>query len=553
MEKPWLAHYPSEVSPSCNYPEEHLASFLIRTATRFPQRRALWFYGKSTTYRQLLEETYAFAHVVQELGLAKGDRIAVMLPNCPQAVIAYYGSLLAGLVVVETNPMYTPREIHHQMQDSGAKALVTLDVLLTGAKAGLDGTHVEHVLVTSISDYLPSVKSWLYPFQARRQGQQIRVHYDHKFLSWHRLLAHGSRAPVAVNPACANDLALLQYTGGTTGVAKGVMLTHANLVVNTMQCRQWFYRLREGQEVFLAALPFFHVFGMTAILNFCVQLGGTLVLIPRFQTAQVLQLIRRFQPTVFPGTPTMFIALLNDPQVTSRDLSSLSVCISGSAPLPKDVQDRFEALSGGRLVEGYGLTEASPITHINNIWEARKPGIGIPIPGTEAKVVDADGHVLAAGEIGELIVRGPQVMKGYWRRQEETASILRDGWLYTGDLASVDEDGFFEIVGRRKDMIIAGGFNIYPREVEEVLFSHPAVEEAVVVGVPDAYRGETVKAYVVVRKGLTLTPQELDPWCRDSLAAYKVPRQYEIRDSLPKSAVGKILRYKLVEEAHEFN
>lgn len=545
VEKPWLAHYPCEVAPSYDYPEEHLAALLVHSARKFPERRALSFYGKSITYRQLLEQAYAFAHVVQDIGMLPGDKVGIMLPNCPQAVIAYYGSLMAGLVVVETNPMYTPREIHHQMNDSGARLMVALDLLLPNVEQGIVDTPVEHVLVTSIRDYLPTVKSILYPL---KQTNKPRVQYDNKYRSWHRLLSRAKRTPIPL-VGDGSQLALLQYTGGTTGVAKGVMLTHGNLVTNTIQCRNWCYRLQDGREVFLGILPFFHVFGMTATLNFSTYIGGTIVLLPRFDTKQVLQLIRRFRPTVFSGTPTMFIAILNHPDVVAGDLSSLEVCISGSAPLPKEIQDRFEVISGGRLREGYGLTEASPITHANNLWGERKVGIGIPFPDTEARVVDAGGVDVPVGEVGELIIRGPQVMQGYWNRPEETAEILRDGWLYTGDLARMDSDGFFEIVGRRKDMIIAGGFNIYPREVEEVLYTHPAIEEAVVVGVADSYRGETVRAYVMLKQGMTVTPAELDTWCRKSLAAYKVPHQYEIRDSLPKSAVGKVLRYKLLEEA----
>lgn len=453
---------------------------------------------------------------------------------------------MAGLVVVETNPMYTPREIAHQMRDSGAKAMIALDLLLDNVKQGIQDTAIARVVVTSIRDALPRVKSLLYPL---KQGHPKKVAYNTTFLSWYRLMTKASRKPVWFHPAAGDTLALLQYTGGTTGFSKGVMLTHRNLVANTIQCRHWCYRLREGQEVFLGILPFFHVFGMTASLNLGVYLGATLVLLPRFDLKQVMTHVRRYRPTAFSGTPTMFIAMLNREDVKAEDLASFDVCISGSAPLPKEIQEQFETMSGGRLVEGYGLTEASPITHANNLWDERRTGIGLPYPDTDAIVVDMQGQPIPVGDVGELLVRGPQVMQGYWNRPDETTAVLQDGWLHTGDLARMDTDGFFEIVGRSKDVIIAGGFNIYPREVEEVLYEHPAVEEVVVVGVPDPYRGETVKAYLLLKAGMTTTETDLDQFCRRSLAAYKVPHMYEIRAALPKSAVGKVLRYKLVEEA----
>ncbi len=548
MEKPWLAHYPAEVPESYDYPQVPLSTFLVESAEKHPERTAMWFYGRSTTYRQLLESANRFAGAVQGLGLNQGDRISIMLPNCPQCVIAYYGSLLAGLTVVPTNPMYTARELHHQLVDSGAKIIVTLDIMADRVKEGLKGSEVEYAVVTSIKDELPPMKSWLYPLQARRQGQHTHVDYDGHTMSWRHFMHHGRPKPTPISVDPLHDLALIQYTGGTTGTAKGVMLTHYNLVANAIQTRIWSYRLKEAREIYMAVLPFFHVFGMTAVMNQCVFLAGTLILVPKFQTREVLRLIHRFHPTAFPGTPTMYIALLRHDEVQTHDLSSIEVCISGAAPLPEEVQQHFERLTGGRLIEGYGLTEASPVTHANNLWGERRPGIGLPFPDTEAKIVDALGKPVGVGEIGELVVKGPQVMKGYWNRPNETASVLRDGWLYTGDMATMDDDGFFRIVDRKKDVIIAGGFNIYPREVEEVLYDHPAVEEAVVVGVPDDYRGETVKAFIALKPGKTATAEEITEWCRKNLAAFKVPRQYEFRDSLPKSAVGKVLRYKLVEE-----
>jgi long-chain acyl-CoA synthetase len=327
-------------------------------------------------------------------------------------------------------------------------------------------------------------------------------------------------------------------------------LTHRNLVVNAHQASAWMYKTREGQEKILGVLPFFHVYGMTAVMNLAIKLAATMILLPKFDRDQILKTIAKEKPTIFPGAPTMYVSLINHPRIHKYHLKSIDACISGSAPLPVEVQDRFEQLTGGRLVEGYGLTETSPVTHTNLIWDRKKSStIGLPWPDTECRIVSMEtGEELAPGLIGELQIRGPQVMKGYWNRPEETAQVIKDGWLSTGDMAKMDDDGYFYIVDRRKDLIIAGGFNIYPREVEEVLYEHPAVDEAVVIGVPDDYRGETTKAYVVVKKGMSVTSSELDKHCRENLANFKVPRLYEFRDELPKSAIGKILRRVLLEE-----
>ncbi|WP_067851341.1 long-chain-fatty-acid--CoA ligase [Alicyclobacillus mali (ex Roth et al. 2021)] len=550
MERPWLKHYPPEVPSTYDYPRENLASFVLRSAEAYPDRPALWFFGFKMSYRELLDACCRFANAMRAIPLNKGDRVAIMLPNCPQAVIAYYGALLAGLTVVQHNPMYTPRELKHQLEDCGARVLVTLDELWSRVEAVEGELPVEYYVVTSIRDYLPPVKSLLYPLQMSRHGGVPKVPYGTRVLAWKHCLASAASDLPKVEIDPMEDIALIQYTGGTTGVPKGAMLTHYNLVANAIQSALWTYKLQRGKERYLAVLPFFHVFGMTVLMNQSMYTGGMLILVPRFQAEQVLKLIHEFKPTVFPGTPTMYIALMNHPNRARYDLSSIEVCVSGAAPLPHEVQAQWEKLTGGKLVEGYGLTEASPITHANNFWAERKPGsIGIPFPDTEARVVDPDGKPLPVGEIGELAVRGPQVMKGYWNRPDETASVLRNGWLVTGDLAKMDEDGYFYIVDRKKDIIIAGGYNIYPREVEEVLYEHPAVAEAAVVGVEDPYRGQTVKAFIQLKPGMLVTEQELDEWCRANLAAYKVPRAYEFRDSLPKSAVGKILRRALTEEA----
>ncbi len=551
-EKPWLRFYPEEVAPSYEYPKHNVAQFLVDSAAKYPKHTAVYFLGTRLTYSELLESAYRFANALLKAGIRKGDRVAIMLPNCPQSVISYFGTLLAGCIAVQTNPLYTERELLHQLNDSGARAIVTLDLLFARLVRVRPETSLKLTVITSIKDYLPFPKNVLYPIKVRKDGHKLNVVYDEHTLKFIHFLKSGLTAPIVAKVNADKDIAILQYTGGTTGVAKGVMLTHHNLIANTYQTLAWNYRSQEGKESYLAAVPCFHVLGLTVILHQGILQAGTLVLVPRFDVGQVLQTIKAQRPTIFPGAPTMYIAILNHPDVGKVDLSSIQVCISGSAPLPLEVQQRFEALSGGRLIEGYGLTEASPVTHANPVWGERKIGtIGIPFPDTDAKVVDLEsGEELepGSGAIGELLVRGPQVMKGYWNRPDETAEVLKDGWLYTGDLATMDRDGYFAIVDRKKDMIIASGYNVYPREIEEVLYEHPAVLEACAVGVLDEYRGETIKAFLALKKGAAVTEKELDAWCRERLAAYKVPRKYEFRESLPKTMVGKVLRRKLLEE-----
>jgi long-chain acyl-CoA synthetase len=559
--RPWLANYPAEVPHSLSYPNQSIAQFLLDSVGRFPDHKALHFLGKTMTYRELHTAAVRLATELVALGVSKGDRVAIMLPNCPQAVVSYYGVLLAGAVVVQTNPLYVERELEHQLKDSGAVAILTVD-LLYGRLSRVRGDKPEegpvpalrHVIVTSIKDGLPFPKNLLYPIKQRKEGFKNDIPYGkHGVLAYKKLLA--GHAPSVELPELGrgDELAALQYTGGTTGTPKGVMLTHGNLVSNTLQTSAWCYKAEDGKEKFLAALPLFHVFGLTVLMNMSVLRAGMLVLLPRFELDAVLKTIDDEKPTIFPGAPTMYVALINHANAAKNDLSSINVCISGSSALPLEVQEQFESLTGGRLVEGYGLTEASPVTHANPIWGKRKIGtIGLPFPDTDVAIVDpSTGRRLKTGEMGELVVRGPQVMAGYWNRPEETAATLREGWLHTGDLATIDEEGYCTIMDRIKDVIIASGFNVYPREVEEVLFEHPAVREAAVIGVKDEYRGETVKAFIVLKEGWHVSDSQLDRWCRDRLAAYKVPHRYAFRETLPKTMVGKVLRRKLVEEEAE--
>ncbi|OBY77177.1 long-chain fatty acid--CoA ligase [Paenibacillus sp. KS1] len=550
LEKPWLRHYPQEIDPTYDYPRQNVAQFLIDAAQEYPTRPALEFMGKQLSYERLLEECCRFANALVRLGIGRQERVANMLPNCPQTVIAYYGTLMAGCIAVLTNPLYKERELAIQLADSGAAAIITLDVLYPRVRAAQARTTLRHAIITSIKDYLPFPKNVLFAFKMKKNVQAAGITYDDQVHAFAPLLKSVPPKFMCAEIDGEHDLALLQYTGGTTSTPKGVMLTHQNLVANTMQSASWFYKVKRGEEIFLGALPFFHVFGMTILMNLCTLCRGMNVLVPKFEPSEMLRIIHKLRPTVFPGAPTMYISLINHPDTDRYDLSSIHTCISGAASLPLEVQEKFEAITGCVLIEGYGLTEASPITHANLLWGKRKNGsIGIPFPDTEAKIVDSyTGEELPQGEVGELVVRGPQVMKGYWNKPEETVTALRDGWLYTGDLGRQDEDGFFSIIDRKKDLIIAGGFNIYPREVEEVLYEHPCVKEAVVVGVPDSYRGETVKAYIVTRTGTQVTQEELNVWCRERMASFKVPRQYEFRSELPKTIAGKVLRRMLLEE-----
>lgn len=548
--KPWLRHYSPEVSPTYEYPKHNLARLLVASALEYPDRPALYFLGKTMKYHEVLEASYRFANALKQMGVCPGERVSIMLPNCPSAIIAYFGTLMMGGIVVMTNPLYVERELVHQLSDAGATVIITLDLLFDRVQKAKGKIPVQHVIVTSIKDYLPFPKNVLYPIKMKKDGTKLDVIYGKDVYAFKKLLYAASPAPICVEVDADEDVALLQYTGGTTGVSKGVMLTHTNLIANTYQASNWCYRSRIGEERFLGAIPCFHVFGLTVLLNQSMLLAGMLILIPKFDIDMILDTISKLKPTIFPGAPTMYIALNNHKRVKEVDISSINVCVSGSAPLPLEVQERFEALTGGRLIEGYGLTETSPVTHANPIWGYRKIGtIGVPIPDTDAKVVDSNsGEELPIGEIGEIIIKGPQVMKGYWKREHETTLTIKDGWLYTGDMGRMDEEGFFSIVDRKKDLIIAGGYNIYPRDIEEVLFEHPAIQEAAVAGVPDEYRGETVKAFVVLRAGMSLTEKELELWCRERLAAYKVPRKVEFRQSLPKTMIGKVLRRQLLEE-----
>jgi long-chain acyl-CoA synthetase len=551
MLEPWLAHYEPGVPPTLTYPAVSLHGLLEQTADRYPEHTAVVFLGAKLSYRALDQAANRFAHALLSLGLGPGDRVALMLPNCPQFLIAFYGALKAGAVVTAVNPLYTPRELAYQLNDAGAHTLVTLSKFYPTVEAVRGSTELRQVIVTNIKEYLPRVRWVLFTwFKESHEGHRVRLRGDAPTHWFQDLLAAprlSSPPGIAVDPCAA---ALLQYTGGTTGVPKGAVLTHQGMVANTLQIRAWLSDFREGAEAMLLVLPLFHVFGMGACMSVMVQGAGTMILLPQFRSRDVLRALSKHRATLFPGVPSMYVALNNAPELPRADLSALRHCFSGAAPLPQDVQERFEAHIGGRLVEGYGMTEANACI-ITPLRGARKQGsIGLPISDVEARIVDPETGTqpLAPGQVGELVVKCPQLLQGYWRRTDDTAQVLRDGWLYTGDIARMDDDGFFYIVDRKKEIILSRGFNIYPRDVEEVLYLHPQVREAAVIGVPDTFAGERVKAFVVPRDGEAPEADEIIAFCRKHLVVYKVPTHVEFRDSLPKTLVGKVLRRVLLEE-----
>ncbi len=556
--RPWLASYPGGVPADYDVPNVPLTRLLDDAASSFPGGTALAFLGATLTYRELKEQVDAFASALKDLGVGKGDRVAIMLPNCPQNVIAFFATLRLGAVVVQHNPLYTQAELRHQLADCGATVLVCLDRVYAGVAAVRADTALQHVVVTSIADYLPRAARLKLRLPLRRARKAraetvANLPKDAAVKQFQTLVKTSDPArQVAVDPQ--EDLALLQYTGGTTGLSKGAMLTHANLVSNAYMNRLWDTDAVAGKEVALAVLPLFHAYGLTVAMNATVLLGGTLVLLPRFDVDQVLDAIDTWKPTMFPGVPPIYKALADSPKAKDHDLRSIRVCVSGAMKLPTEIQEQFEKITGGRLVEGYGMTETSPSTHCNPLSGVRRAGsIGLPLPGTDCKLVDQDdpSREVGVGEPGELAIKGPQVFRGYWGREGEQGVFTDDGYLLTGDVAVMDADGFFSIVDRKKELIIAGGFNIYPSEVEEVLFGLSGVADAVVVGVPDPYRGETVKAFVVRAPGSDLTEDEVLTHCKKALTAYKVPKLVEFRDELPRTVVGKVLRRVLVEQERE--
>jgi long-chain acyl-CoA synthetase len=527
------------VRPHLTYPEVPAYHFLFEQVAQNPDRTALIFQGRPTSYRELGSQIDAFAAALIRKGLQKGDRIAIMLPNLPQAVIAIYGAMRAGLTPALINPMYTPQEIQHALDESGAQAIVFLDLFwprVAQVKA------VPHRIWTGVQDALGFPLSFLYKLKAKPpKVPAAEAHHLKELLA----APTSGFTPVPVNPS--QDAAVLIFTGGTTGLAKGVHLTHSNLIANLMQIIEWVPRERDQVDRVLLVLPVFHSFAFTAGLGYALACGSTAILMPKPDPDQTLKLVEKYKVTILPGVPTLYTSLLQHPRVSEFDLQSLRVCISGAAPLPVELLQRFETMTGARILEGYGLTETSPVTHCNPWNGQRIPGsVGLPLPDTEVRIVDLEtGADLGPNQEGEVLIRGPQVMKGYWGRPAETEAVLKDGWLYTGDIGKVDENGYLYIVDRKKDLVISSGFNVYPREIDELVYQHPAVLEACAIGVPDEYRGEAIKVFVVKRPGMEVTEQDLINHCRERLAAYKRPREVQFVDSLPKSIIGKVLRKEL--------
>jgi long-chain acyl-CoA synthetase len=556
--KPWLKHYEPHVPEHIDYPKITLPQAMEETASKNPDYVTIIFKDTKITYREFFEAIKRFAFALQGLGVKKGDRVAIHLPNCPQFMIAYAATLRIGGVVVPCNPVYIAREMEHQLNDSGSEIIVTLSAMYPMIKQIRGNTKLRHVIVAKIKTYFPSHLKFLFTLlREKKTGHAVDISGDADTHWFEDLLQSSSPEPKPVEVTW-DDTAVLMYTGGTTGISKGAQLTHKNIFINAYQVVTWVNGLEGGNTV-LTSLPLYHSYAMTCCMNPGAITPGTAILVPDPRDIDdVLKTIQKHKPDLYPGVPAMYVAIINHPDVHKYDLRSIRACNSGAAPLPVEVQERFQEITGAKLVEGYGLSEASPVTHANPIWgEYRVGTIGLPYPDTEVKITDVETGetTLGVGEAGELCIRGPQVMKGYWNLPTETANTLRpdpeggEPWLYTGDIAMMDEDGYFQIVDRKKDMILgAGGYNIYPREIEDVLYEHPKVKEAAAAGIFVPDKGERVKAYVVLKEGMSTTEEEIIEFCKANLAPYKVPKFIEFRDSLPKTLVGKILRRALVEE-----
>lgn len=547
---PWEAVYPEDVDWRAEIPFKPLFAVLDDAVERFPDNPCVDFFGKKYSYRDIGRLVDCVAKGLQGLGVGKGVQVGLFLPNCPYFVIFYYAVLKVGGTVVNINPLYAEEEVLRQLKDSQTRIVVTLDMRSLHPKlsAVMEQAEVEKVIVCRMADALPFPQKTLFTLLKRKEIASIPV--DGRHVSFRTLTANdGDFGPTTIDPQ--RDVALLQYTGGTTGTPKGAMLTHANLYTNTIQTAMWFARIEAGNERILGVLPLFHVFAMTAVMNAGISQGAELILLPRFRLDTLLQAIHKKRPTLLPGVPTMFAAIIGYKQLEKYDLSSLKFCLSGGAPLPLPVKQEFERLTGCKLVEGYGLTETSPVvTVIPPFGRYKERSVGLPLPQTIVEVTALDDplRVLPPGATGEICVRGPQVMVGYWRRPEETATTMAGGRLHTGDVGHMDEEGYVFITDRAKDLILVGGYNVYPRMVEEAILRYPAVEDVAVCGIPDDYRGEIVKAFIIPRPEQKLTLSELKAFLRDKLAPFEIPRSIALRKTLPRTLIGKISRKDLIAE-----
>jgi long-chain acyl-CoA synthetase len=555
-ERPWFRHYDEGVPRTIEIPEIPLYRFLEESAQKYPDRACTIFKGASKSYAEIDRLSDQLAAGLADLGVKKGSPVGLFLMNIPQFVISFYAVLKAGGLVVAFNPLYTARELEHQLNDAGLEFMIVMSMFYEKVKEVQDRTPLKKVIVANVKDALPGMTKILFTLFREKKGGH-RVELAEGDLWFEELISKyspGDRPKVDINP---DDRAVFQYSGGTTGPSKAAVATHRNLVANTLQIRSFMPDLEMGGEIVLLQIPLFHVYGLVAGMSLGVSSGATLALAvdPR-DIDDALGLIAKHRPTIYPGVPTMYNAINNHADVIAgkTDVSSIKVCISGSAPLLRETKATFESLTGGKLVEGYGLSEAPTATHCNPLRGTVKEGsIGVPLPGVDVKIISLDDEVtqLNTGEAGEIVIQGPQVMQGYHNLPTETTNALRDGWLYTGDIAYMDEDGFFFIVDRKKELIKPGGFQVWPREVEEVIADNPKVLEVGVAGIPDAYRGETVKAWVVLKPGETATVEDIRDWSKQHLAGYKVPTQVEFRDELPKTTIGKILRRELVRQHKE--
>jgi long-chain acyl-CoA synthetase len=560
--KPWLAHYDKGVPHTIEYPKVPLFYFLEETARKYPDRACTIFKGAVISYREMNALTDHMAAALVEMGVKKGDRVGMFMPNTPQFVIAYYGILKAGGVVVAINPTFPVDEIIMPVNDANIEIMFTFSRFYDKLKATRERSKLKKIIVSNLKEALPPFTRLLFTMlKEKKDGDRLDTLASGDVWMKDLLVKHANspKPKIDISP---DDTALFQYSGGTTGVPKGAVAMHRNVVANTLQIKNWMTGLEEGREVVLMGIPLFHVYGMVAGMHFAMASGSSMVMVPNARDLKdVLNNISKYKTTVFPGVPMLYNGINNHPDVKAGkyDLSSIKACISGSAPLMRETKEQFEKLTGGKVFEGYGLSEAPTATHCNPLNGENKTGsIGMPMPDVEAKLINLDdGETeLTQGEIGEIIVHGPQVMKGYHNMPTETANTLRkmkDGkmWLFTGDIARMDEDGYFYIVDRKKELIKPGGFQVWPREVEEALMAHPKVLEVGVGGIPDPHRGETVKAWIVVKPGETLSVEELKTFCKEHLAPYKVPTHFEFRSELPKTTVGKILRRELVRQHKE--
>ncbi len=555
-DRPWLKQYDKGVPYTIEYPPVPLFYFLEEAARKHPETPCTIFKGAKITYKEMDEITNRLAAGLVDLGVKKGDRVGIFMPNTPQFVMAYFAILKVGAVVVATNPLYSAREIEHQLNDSGVEVMLVMSNFYNLVKQVQPKTKLRTVVVTNLKETLPPVLAFLFSLTKEKKGgfrvQLIAGDFWMKDL----IEKHKAQDRPKVE-VTTDDVALFQYSGGTTGISKGAVALHRNLVANTLQIRSWITNCEEGKEVVLMAIPLFHVYGMVAGMCFAIRAAATMVMIPNPRDIKdVLENLQKYKATIYPGVPTMYNAINNHPDVQARkyNLSSIKACISGSAALMRETKEKFEELTGGKLVEGFGMSEAPTASHCNPLFGKNPPGsMGLPLPDVDCRIISLDDEVtvLPPGEIGELVIKSPNVMRGYHNMPTETENTLRDGWLYSGDIARMDEEGFFYIVDRKKELIKPGGYQVWPREVEEVIATHPKVMEVGVAGIPDAYRGETVKAWVVVKPGETLTEEEVREWCKERLAKFKVPTHVEFRTELPKTTVGKILRRELVRQHKE--